>query len=140
MNERQRPTLSRGDIIYADLEPVVGSEQGGVRPVLILQNNTGNRFSPTVIVAAITSNVGKHQLPTHVVLTEQVVGLRQNTVILLEQIRTLDKKRLGQYIGTLSENTMREIDRALSTSVGLEKNSGARQKRADAAFYMQGGK
>ncbi len=115
-------TVKRGDIYYADLSPVVGSEQGGVRPVLIVQNDVGNRYSPTVIAAAITSRLGKNRLPTHIdVLAERAdrVGLTKDSVILLEQMRTIDKKRLGEKMGHLDEETMTAVDNAISVSLGL---------------------
>ena len=111
--------VKRGEIYYADLSPVVGSEQGGVRPVLIVQNDTGNRHSPTVIAAAITSQMGKAKLPTHIGLSAQSSGLPKDSIVLLEQIRTLDKTRLKNKIGTLSEKTLKKVDRALLVSVGF---------------------
>ena len=111
--------VKRGEIYYADLSPVVGSEQGGVRPVLIVQNDTGNRHSPTVIAAAITSQMGKAKLPTHIGLSAQSSGLPKDSIVLLEQIRTLDKTRLKKKIGTLSEKTLKKVDRALLVSVGF---------------------
>jgi len=111
--------ISRGDLFYADLSPVVGSEQGGFRPILIIQNDVGNRYSPTVVVAAITSQVDtKKPLPTHITLDTKL--LAKNSIVLLEQIRTIDKSRLGKYIGNLDEKYMKGIDRALSISVGIE--------------------
>ena len=112
--------VRRGDIYYADLSPVVGSEQGGVRPVLIVQNDTGNRHSPTVIAAAITSQMGKARLPTHIQLQGQSVGLSRDSVILLEQIRTIDKSRLRERMGRLDENTMSAVDSAIAVSFGLQ--------------------
>jgi len=111
--------IRRGDIFYADLRPVVGSEQGGIRPVVILQNNTGNQFSPTTIAAAITSRGEKNRLPTHIWIGGQVHGLHKDSMILLEQVRTLDKSRLGEYMGSVGEDKMREVDAALHVSVGL---------------------
>ena len=111
--------VKRGDIYYADLSPVVGSEQGGMRPVLIVQNDTGNRHSPTVIAAAITSQTGKAKLPTHIELSGRSVGLNRDSVILLEQIRTLDKSRLRERMGRLDESTMNAVDNALAVSFGL---------------------
>ena len=111
--------VKRGDIYYADLSPVVGSEQGGTRPVLIVQNDTGNRHSPTVIAAAITSQTGKAKLPTHIELSGRSVGLNRDSVILLEQIRTLDKSRLRERMGRLDESTMSAVDNALAVSFGL---------------------
>ena len=113
-------TVRRGDIYYADLSPVVGSEQGGMRPVLIVQNDTGNKHSPTVIAAAITSQVGKARLPTHIELTGQSCGLSRDSVILLEQIRTIDKSRLKERMGRLDEPLMNEVDNAIAVSFGLE--------------------
>lgn len=111
--------IRRGDIYYADLSPVVGSEQGGIRPVLIVQNNVGNRFSPTVIAAAITSQQSKANLPTHIPLRADSSGLAKDSVVLLEQVRTIDKKRLKEKMGTVDENSMNEINNAISISFGL---------------------
>ena len=111
--------VKRGDIYYADLSPVVGSEQGGTRPVLIVQNDTGNRHSPTVIAAAITSQMGKAKLPTHIELTGRSVGLTKDSVILLEQIRTIDKSRLKEKMGRLDGDTMTKVDNAIAVSFGL---------------------
>lgn len=112
-------TVHRGDIYYADLSPVVGSEQGGVRPVLIVQNDVGNKFSPTVIAAAITSQTGKTQLPTHININADRCGLSKDSVVLLEQVRTLDKKRLKEKMGALDPMAMNKINQALSISFGL---------------------
>ena len=114
-----KPTVSRGDIYYADLSPVVGSEQGGIRPVLIVQNNMGNRHSPTVIAAAITSQLGKAKLPTHIELTGRSVGLTKDSVVLLEQVRTIDKKRLREKMGSLPPEMMKAVDNAIEVSFGL---------------------
>ena len=111
--------VKRGDIFYADLSPVVGSEHGGMRPVLIVQNDTGNKHSPTVIAAAITSQTGKARLPTHIELNAQSVGLSRDSVILLEQIRTIDKSRLRERMGKLDDNTMTKVDNAIAVSFGL---------------------
>lgn len=111
--------VKRGDIYYADLSPVVGSEQGGMRPVLIVQNDTGNKHSPTVIAAAITSQVGKARLPTHIELGAKSYGLSRDSVILLEQIRTLDKSRLRDKMGQLDAPTMNKVDSAIAVSFGL---------------------
>ncbi|MBC8536166.1 type II toxin-antitoxin system PemK/MazF family toxin [Feifania hominis] len=111
--------IKRGDIYYADLSPVVGSEQGGVRPVLIVQNDVGNKFSPTVIAAAITSQVNKAKLPTHIEIGGQSYGLQRDSVVLLEQVRTIDKKRLKEKMGHLDEDSMQRIDGAISISFGL---------------------
>ena len=112
--------VKRGEIYYADLSPVVGSEQGGVRPVLVVQNDVGNRYSPTVIAAAITSKLDKAKLPTHIALRAGECGLPQNSVVLLEQIRTIDKKRLMSRIGELPPATMRRVNRAILISLGFE--------------------
>lgn len=112
--------VKRGDIYYADLSPVVGSEQGGVRPVLIVQNDVGNRYSPTVIAAAITSQINKAKMPTHIELSANQYGLSKDSVILLEQIRTIDKKRLREKIGHMDEALMEKVGEALSISFGLE--------------------
>jgi len=113
-------SVKRGDIYYADLSPVVGSEQGGVRPVLIIQNDTGNRYSPTVIAAAITSQTGKAKLPTHIDLpVDHSCGLSRDSVVLLEQIRTLDKKRLREHMGRVDVQVMRKVDNAIAVSFGL---------------------
>ncbi len=111
--------IRRGEIYYADLSPVVGSEQGGVRPVLILQNDIGNKYSPTVIVSAITSQLGKAKLPTHIELSAERYNLPKNSVALLEQIRTLDKRRLQEKVTTLSPEKMREVNKALLISLGF---------------------
>ena len=112
-------TVKRGEIYYADLSPVIGSEQGGTRPVLIVQNDVGNKFSPTVIAAAITSQRFKTNLPTHIRVNADGCGLAKDSIVLLEQVRTLDKKRLREKMGYLSETQMRKIDRALLISFGL---------------------
>lgn len=114
-----RPYILRGDLYYADLSPVVGSEQGGVRPVLVIQNDVGNKFSPTVIVAAITSRTTKAVLPTHVSVPGSGNGLKQDSVILVEQIRTIDRNRLKEYIGHLGEREMAPVERAMVISLGL---------------------
>ncbi|ADH98068.1 transcriptional modulator of MazE/toxin, MazF [[Bacillus] selenitireducens MLS10] len=111
--------VKRGDVYFADLSPVVGSEQGGVRPVLIIQNDIGNRFSPTVIVAAITAQIQKAKLPTHVEIDAKKNGFDRDSVILLEQIRTIDKQRLTDKITHLDEKTMAKVDEALRVSIGL---------------------
>ena len=117
--------VKRGDIFYADLSPVIGSEQGGMRPVLIVQNDVGNRYSPTVIAAAITSRTGKTKLPTHIDVhctakSLSDFGLARDSVILLEQVRTIDKRRLKEHIGHLDESTMLKVNTAISVSFGLE--------------------
>ncbi len=111
--------VKRGDIYYADLSPVVGSEQGGIRPVLIVQNDVGNRYSPTVIVAAITSRINKAKMPTHVELCAKEYGLSKDSVILLEQIRTLDKQRLREKVGKIDDALMQKVIEALLVSFGL---------------------
>lgn len=111
--------IKRGDMYYADLSPVVGSEQGGIRPVLIIQNDVGNRYSPTVIAAAITSQTNKSRLPTHINISSKDFGLMKNSVILAEQIRTIDKSRLMEKIGEVDENVMEKVNSALGISFGL---------------------
>ena len=118
-------SVKRGDIYYADLSPVVGSEQGGLRPVLIIQNDVGNRYSPTVIAAAITSRMGKTRLPTHIDIYADKVGLSKDSVILLEQIRTLDKQRLKEKMGHLDDGLMNEVNNAIAVSFGLGEQSAA---------------
>lgn len=112
-------TVRRGEIYYADLSPVVGSEQGGVRPVLIVQNDIGNKYSPTVIAAAITSQCGKNKLPTHIEIDAKQSGLNKDSIVLLEQMRTIDKSRLREKTGELSRAFMNYIDDAISVSLGL---------------------
>ena len=112
-------SVKRGDIYYADLSPVVGSEQGGLRPVLIIQNDVGNRYSPTVIAAAITSRMGKSKLPTHIDIHADKVGLTKDSVVLLEQIRTLDKRRLKEKMGHLDDSMMNAVNNAIAVSFGL---------------------
>lgn len=111
--------IKRGDVFYADLSPVVGSEQGGIRPVLILQNDIGNKYSPTVIIAAITAQIQKAKIPTHVEVNAESFGLERNSVILLEQIRTIDKQRLTDKITHLSDELMEEVKEAINISLGL---------------------
>lgn len=111
--------VKRGDIFFADLSPVVGSEQGGVRPVLIIQNNIGNKFSPTVIIAAITSKISKPKMPTHIGLVTKEVGLEKDSVVLLEQLRTIDKQRLKDKVTHIDEKLMQRVNNALKISVGL---------------------
>ncbi len=112
-------TVKRGEIYYADLSPVVGSEQGGLRPVLIVQNDVGNRHSPTVIAAAITSQKDKSKLPTHISINADSCGLQKDSIVLLEQVRTLDKQRLKERMGELDNGSMSRVDNALSVSFGL---------------------
>ena len=111
--------IKRGDIFYADLSPVVGSEQGGVRPVLVIQNDIGNKYSPTIIVSAITSQINKAKLPTHVEIKAEDFGLLKDSVILLEQVRTIDKRRLREKIGKLDDELMLKVDEGLYISIGL---------------------
>ncbi len=111
--------VKRGDIYYADLSPVVGSEQGGIRPVLVIQNDIGNKYSPTVIAAAITSQINKAKMPTHIELAAKDYGLNKDFVILLEQIRTIDKRRLREKIGRIDDGLMASVNNALSISFGL---------------------
>ncbi|MCC5909079.1 MAG: type II toxin-antitoxin system PemK/MazF family toxin [Clostridiaceae bacterium] len=111
--------VKRGDIYYADLSPVIGSEQGGVRPVLVVQNDIGNRYSPTIIITAITSQINKAKLPTHVEIAALEYGLTKDSVILLEQVRTIDKRRLEEKIGHLDEEMMTKVNEALLISLGL---------------------
>lgn len=118
MNVTNNQGVKRGDIYYADLSPVIGSEQGGIRPVLIVQNDVGNKYSPTVIAAAITSQTGKTRLPTHIEVLASA-GLAKDSVILLEQIRTIDKRRLKEKMGHLDENVMLQVNEAISISFGL---------------------
>lgn len=114
--------IKRGDMYYADLSPVVGSEQGGIRPVLIVQNDVGNKYSPTVIAVAITSQVNKSKLPTHIELNSQDYGLSKDSVILAEQIRTIDKTRLKDRIGHIDDNLMNKVNEALGVSFGFSPN------------------
>lgn len=111
--------VKRGDVYYADLSPVIGSEQGGVRPVLVIQNDIGNKYSPTIIVAAITSQINKAKLPTHVEIRASEYGLSKDSVVLLEQIRTIDKKRLREKIGRFNDEMMGKVDECLKISLGL---------------------
>ncbi len=111
--------VKRGDVFYAELDPVIGSEQGGVRPVLIVQNDVGNQHSPTTIIAAITGQLTKAKLPTHVDLAGRENGLAKNSVVLVEQVRTIDKTRLKEYICTLDKQIMEQVDQALLISMGL---------------------
>ena len=117
--------IKRGDIYYADLSPVVGSEQGGIRPVLVVQNDIGNKYSPTVIAAAVTSKMNKARLPTHIELSATEFGLTKDSVVLLEQIRTLDKRRLKERIGELPLSTMKRVDDALLISLGFAEDLNA---------------
>ena len=116
-------SIKKGDLYFADLSPVTGSEQGGIRPVLVVQNDVGNKYSPTIIVAAVTSRRNKADLPTHVEIAADGNGLSKNSVILLEQLRTIDKTRLKERIGTIDRNRLPEVNEALSVSVGIDSNS-----------------
>ena len=120
--------VHRGEVFYADLSPVVGSEQGGVRPVLIVQNEIGNRHSPTVIAAAITSRLDKTRLPTHINIRAADTGLAKDSVVLLEQIRVLDKSRLGEYIGHLEAGRMKDVEYAMAVSLGLFDDCGIEEE------------
>lgn len=111
--------VKRGDLFYADLSPVIGSEQGGVRPVIVIQNDVGNKYSPTIIVAAVTSQINKAKLPTHIEIKAFKYGLTKDSVVLLEQVRTIDKKRLKEKIGHIDDKTMKKIDASLKTSLGI---------------------
>lgn len=127
MTNEQSFFIRRGELYYADLSPVVGSEQGGVRPVLVVQNDVGNRYSPTVIAAAVTSKLNKARLPTHIELSAKAYGLSRDSVVLLEQIRTIDKRRLKERIGLLSPQIMSRVDDALLISLGFVQESGAKK-------------
>ncbi|PKM90230.1 MAG: PemK family transcriptional regulator [Firmicutes bacterium HGW-Firmicutes-12] len=111
--------IKRGDIYYADLSPVIGSEQGGIRPVLVIQNDIGNQYSPTTIVLAITSQVAKAKLPTHIELSGELCGLEKDSLLLAEQIRTIDKRRLKEKVSSLDEVMLKKVDQALEISLGL---------------------
>ena len=124
-------TIRRGDIYYADLSPVVGSEQGGIRPVLIVQNDVGNRFSPTVIAAAITRQKDKARLPTHIQVDSVGSGLAKDSIVLLEQIRTIDKKRLKEHMGRLDDFSMKRVNQALQVSFGLASETGRESVRRE---------
>ena len=126
-------SVKRGDIYYADLSPVVGSEQGGIRPVLIIQNDTGNRYSPTVIAAAITSQKDKARLPTHIQVDSVGSGLAKDSIVLLEQIRTIDKKRLKEHMGRLDDFSMKRVNQALQVSFGLMTDPGRDIRRENQA-------
>lgn len=131
LNKQNKTSINRGDIFYADLSPVTGSEQGGIRPVIVIQNDVGNRYSPTVIVSAITSQLEKAKLPTHVEIPSEEYGIRKDSVILLEQVRTLDKRRLKEKTGHVTEENMEKVDNALLISLGLdfrEKNNIVKNK------------
>ena len=123
MERVEEESVKRGEIYYADLSPVVGSEQGGLRPVLIVQNNVGNKYSPTVIVCAITSKLSKAKLPTHIELDASSFNLPKDSVCLMEQIRTIDKKRLKEKLSTIGKTKMKEIERAMLISLGFYENN-----------------
>ena len=129
-NKNEGNDIFRGDLYYADLSPVVGSEQGGVRPVLVIQNDVGNRYSPTIIVAAITSRSTKAAIPTHVSIRRTPQGLKQDSTVLTEQIRTIDRNRLKEYIGHLDSAQMAGIEQAMVTSLGLEHRLEERTRTA----------
>ena len=120
--DTQQNIVRRGEIYYADLSPVVGSEQGGMRPVPIVQNDVGNRYSPTVIAAAITSQQNKARLPTHIEIEARTYGLSKDSIVLLEQVRTLDKRRLREKMGCLDERAMQRVDSAIAISLGLSRD------------------
>lgn len=122
--------IQRGDVFYADLSPIKGSEQGGTRPILVIQNNVGNKFSTTVIVAPITSRIKKRELPTHVQLPANI-GLPENSLVLLEQVRTIDKCRVDQYITSIDDYSMTQVDRALGISLGLKTQQEEHKERPD---------
>lgn len=126
-NKVKSQDVMRGDVYYADLSPVIGSEQGGIRPVLVIQNDLGNKHSPTVIVAAVTSKNTKTVLPTHVEISKNQYGLKHDSTVLMEQIRTIDRKRLKEYIGHLNRQQMALIELAMATSLGLSPAAGAKQ-------------
>ena len=132
-------SVKRGDIYYADLSPVVGSEQGGLRPVLIIQNDVGNRYSPTVIAAAITSRMSKSRLPTHIDIHADKVGLAKDSVVLLEQIRTLDKRRLKEKMGHLDGSMMDRVNGAIAVSFGLSSSPYESGERGAVASVSDGG-
>lgn len=132
--------IYKGDIYYADLTPVVGCEQGGIRPVLMIQNNIGNLYSPTVIMAAITSRTGKEYLPTHIGLDKKQNGLRQYSLVMLEQVRTIDRSRLREYIGSLTDRQLAQVNHALAISFGLELADAPKQETVQVPILsMQGG-
>lgn len=115
--------VKKGDIYFADLSPVIGSEQGGIRPVLVVQNDVGNKYSPTIIVAAVTSQLNKAKLPTHVEIDAKNNGLSKKSVVLLEQLRTIDKKRLKERIGTIDEGLLPNVNEALTVSLGIARQN-----------------
>ena len=128
--------VKRGEIFYADLSPVIGSEQGGIRPVIIIQNDIGNRYSPTVIVAAITSKINKAKLPIHVEISSEEYGLNRDSVVLLEQIRTLDKRRLKEKIGHMTEADMKKVNKALAISLNLSWVKNKKNFKGYIVYYI----
>ena len=128
--------VKRGEIFYADLSPVIGSEQGGIRPVIIIQNDIGNRYSPTVIVAAITSQINKAKLPIHVEISSEEYGLNRDSVVLLEQIRTLDKRRLKEKIGHMTEADMKKVNKALAISLNLSWVKNKKNFKGYIVYYI----
>lgn len=128
--------VKRGEIFYADLSPVIGSEQGGIRPVIIIQNDIGNRYSPTVIVAAITSQINKAKLPIHVEISSEEYGLNRDSVVLLEQIRTLDKRRLKEKIGHMTEADMKKVNKALAISLNLSWVKNRKNFKGYIVYYI----
>ena len=131
----RRKAIRRGALFYADLNPVVGSEQGGTRPILILQNDVGNYFSPTVVAAAITSRQDKNRLPTHIGVRANRCGLAKDSIVLTEQIRTLDKRRLRERAGRIPEDDMRRVDEALGVSMGLHDQPVAQSTHMDGGYF-----
>lgn len=128
--------IKRGELYYADLSPVVGSEQGGIRPVLIIQNDIGNRYSPTIIVSAVTSQINKARLPTHIEISAAEFKIPRDSVILLEQIRTIDKRRLKEQIGVLSDEMMKKVDKSISISLGFVPEYDLTAKKQDRINYI----
>ena len=128
--------VKRGEIFYADLSPVIGSEQGGIRPLIIIQNDIGNRYSPTVIVAAITSQINKAKLPIHVEISSEEYGLNRDSVVLLEQIRTLDKRRLKEKIGHMTEADMKKVNKALAISLNLSWVKNKKNFKGYIVYYI----
>ena len=128
--------VKRGEIFYADLSPVIGSEQGGIRPVIIIQNDIGNKYSPTVIVAAITSQINKAKLPIHVEISSEEYGLNRDSVVLLEQIRTLDKRRLKEKIGHMTEADMKKVNKALAISLNLSWVKNKKNFKGYIVYYI----
>lgn len=136
LNRAKAQNVARGDVYYADLSPVVGSEQGGIRPVLVIQNDLGNKHSPTVIVAAVTSKSTKAVLPTHVGISKTQHGLKHDSTVLMEQIRTIDRRRLREYIGHLNTQQMALIELAMATSLGLVPATGQKRNSVHAGHVF----